>query len=149
MNATRYEFQVNVFPQQLEESALCLLHTILFHRTTGKFKYQVLYFLSLSDSHFCLEKGRIPDRNDWVPRCSLSSNQPNICQNRVCRTPHMPSGKRTPICPAISIREQNTNARGKKALITCFIFPCSSFFKRKEVDGRFQAKSPFLGRFGH
>lgn len=43
MNATRYEFQVNVFPQQLEESALCLLHTILFHRTTGKFKYQVLY----------------------------------------------------------------------------------------------------------
>ncbi|CAG5105098.1 Oidioi.mRNA.OKI2018_I69.chr1.g1832.t1.cds [Oikopleura dioica] len=40
MNATRYEFQVNVFPEQLEESALCLLHTILFHRTTGKFKYQ-------------------------------------------------------------------------------------------------------------
>ena len=41
MNATRYEFQVNIFDDQLEESALCLLHTILFHRTTGKFQYQV------------------------------------------------------------------------------------------------------------
>jgi len=40
MNATRYEFQVNIFDDQLEESALCLLHTILFHRTTGKFQYQ-------------------------------------------------------------------------------------------------------------
>ena len=41
MNATRYEFQVNIFDDQLEDSALCLLHTILFHRTTGKFEYPV------------------------------------------------------------------------------------------------------------
>lgn len=40
MNATRYDFEVNIFEEQLEEASLCLLHTILFHRTTGKFQYQ-------------------------------------------------------------------------------------------------------------
>ena len=37
MNATRYEFAVNIYEDQLEEASLCLLHTIIFHRTTGKY----------------------------------------------------------------------------------------------------------------
>ena len=53
MNATRYEFQVNIFDDQLEDSALCLLHTILFHRTTGKFEYPVKKSLiSLDEFYF-------------------------------------------------------------------------------------------------
>ena len=37
MNATRHEFVVNIFDNQIEEASLCLLHTIIFHRTTGKY----------------------------------------------------------------------------------------------------------------
>ena len=37
MNATRHEFCVRLDDNQLEEASLCLLHTIIFHRTTGKY----------------------------------------------------------------------------------------------------------------
>jgi len=38
MNATRHEFCVNIYDDQIEEASLCLLHTIIFHRTTGKYQ---------------------------------------------------------------------------------------------------------------
>ena len=38
MNATRHEFCVNIYEDQIEEASLCLLHTIIFHRTTGKYQ---------------------------------------------------------------------------------------------------------------
>lgn len=40
MNAKSYSFQLSVEERQVEEVLLSLLHTILFHRTTGKFTYQ-------------------------------------------------------------------------------------------------------------
>lgn len=40
MNAKSYSFQLSIDERQVEETLLSLLHTILFHRTTGKFTYQ-------------------------------------------------------------------------------------------------------------
>ena len=40
MNAKSYSFQLSVEERQVEETLLSLLHTILFHRTMGKFTYQ-------------------------------------------------------------------------------------------------------------
>lgn len=40
MNAKCYSFHFSIEERQLEEVLLSVLHTILFHRTTGKFTYQ-------------------------------------------------------------------------------------------------------------
>ena len=54
MNATRHEFVVNIFDNQIEEASLCLLHTIIFHRTTGKYIFgseaSFSLFLAISGS---------------------------------------------------------------------------------------------------
>lgn len=40
MNAKSYSLQISVEEKQIDDVLLSLLHTILFHRTTGKFSYQ-------------------------------------------------------------------------------------------------------------
>jgi autophagy-related protein 101 len=40
MNAKSYTLQISVEERQIDDVLLSLLHTILFHRTTGKFSYQ-------------------------------------------------------------------------------------------------------------
>ena len=40
MNAKSYTLQISVEEKQIDDVLLSLLHTILFHRTTGKFSYQ-------------------------------------------------------------------------------------------------------------
>ena len=41
MNARSHIFELAVEPWQVEESLLSIFHPILFHRTTGKFTYQL------------------------------------------------------------------------------------------------------------
>jgi len=65
MNATRHDFQVNIFEEQLEEAALCLLHTILFHRTTGKFQYQVSRMIFLIITVVSIYKDRAHRDTFW------------------------------------------------------------------------------------
>lgn len=40
MNARSQVFDIGLEPRQVEEAVLALFHTVLFHRTTGKFSYK-------------------------------------------------------------------------------------------------------------
>ena len=40
MNARSQLLELELEPRQVEEGILCLFHSVLFHRTTGKFSYK-------------------------------------------------------------------------------------------------------------